>query len=286
MECLFQGVATALITPFRDGKIDYDSLSRLIARQTAAGIPALAVCGTTGEGSVLSYREAARVIRHTRKEFPGVLIAGCGANCTDRAVDLAERAADAGADALLAVTPYYNKANRAGLIAHYRALCRVGRPVIVYHVPSRTGLRLTVDDFAALAELPGICGFKEASGDLSLLHALTAVPGSPPVWVGNDDSIRAAALLGARGVISVVSNLLPAEAIRLWEAGTLRDSDASAELHRSLSERVASLGWEVNPIPVKYVASRMGLCSCEYRLPLAPPSPSVARRLDAVWGGN
>ncbi len=289
MEHLFSGVATALITPFRGGGIDYESAERLLCAQTAANIPALVIAGTTGESPALTYREFDDLLRFARARYRGVLIAGCGANCTARAAELATLAAHAGADALLAVTPYYNKATRAGLAAHYRALCAVGKPVIVYHVPSRTGLRLTMDDYRALAAVDGICGVKEASGDLSLLHALAAESGDRwGIWTGNDDAIRAAMRLGADGVISVVSNLLPRETAELAESSVPRgDAEAdrrSLELHRRLSERIASLSWEVNPVPVKHVAARMGLCLPEYRLPLTPPAAETARRLDALWG--
>ena len=288
MEPLFSGVATALITPFRNGTIDYESLDRLLSRQTEAGIPAVVIAGTTGESPSLTYSEYDDLLRFSRAHFDGILIAGCGANCTARALELAERATAAGADALLAVTPYYNKASRAGLVAHYRALSSVGKPVIVYHVPSRTGLRLSLDDYRAIAALDGICGVKEASGDLSLLHDLAAEFGDRlPIWTGNDDNIRASVRLGALGVISVISNVLPREVAELTAASLpLGDPSSvarSRSLHRSLAPLVRSLFFEVNPIPVKYVASLMGLCAPEYRLPLTPPEPDTQKKLKELW---
>ena len=169
---LFKGVATALITPFRGGKIDADALDLLLDRQAAAGIPAVVMAGTTGESPALTYGEFDELLRRARARWRGTLIAGCGANCTDRAAELAKIARDAGADALLAVTPYYNKASRAGLTTHYRAICAAGLPTVVYHVPSRTGQRLSIGDFGALAGVDGICGVKECSGDLAFLREL------------------------------------------------------------------------------------------------------------------
>lgn len=289
MKQLFFGVATALITPFLNGEIDFQSLDRLLDLQTAAGIPAVVIAGTTGESPALTYSEYETLLRRARARFDGVLIAGCGANCTARAVELAHIAANAGADALLTVTPYYNKATRSGLIAHYGAICEVGKPTIVYNVPARTGLRLSMDDYRALADLDGVCGVKEASGDLSLLHELTATLGDRfGIWTGNDDNIRAAMRLGADGVISVVSNVLPQKTAELTAASVPKGdpfADArSIELHRALAPKIRSLSAEVNPIPVKFVASLMGLCAPEYRLPLTPPAPQTQKALAEIWG--
>ena len=284
MKELFAGVATALITPFRDGTVDFGALGRLLDRQTEAGIPAVVIAGTTGESPALTYEEFGEIMRFSRTRYEKILIAGCGANCTARAVELAKIAAEAGADALLAVTPYYNKASRAGLLEHYRAICGVGKPVIVYHVPTRTGLRLSLADFSALAGLEGVCGVKECSGDPLLLRELAVrFRDRWTVWTGNDDNLPAAVKRGARGVISVVSNLLP-EKTAAWCAAAL-DGDTVREnaLSSALSEKIASLFWEVNPIPVKYVAAKMGLCQPEYRLPMTPPDPATARRLETLW---
>ena len=289
MKRLFFGVATALITPFRDGEIDFASLGGLLDLQTAAKIPAVVIAGTTGESPALTYAEYEALLRFARARFGGVLIAGCGANCTARAVELAHIAANTGADALLTVTPYYNKATRAGLVAHYQAVCAVGKPTIVYHVPARTGLRLSMDDYRALADLDGICGVKEAAGDLSLLHELVAELGDRfGIWTGNDDNIRAAMRLGADGVISVVSNPLPQKTAELTASSVPKGDPAadarSAQLHRALAPKIRSLSAEVNPIPVKFVASRMGLCAPEYRLPLTPPASQTQTALEEVWG--
>ena len=289
MKTLFSGVATALITPFADGKLDFDSMERLLEAQKAGGVSTIVVAGTTGEAPALTYAEFFDLCAFVRARWDRALIAGCGANCTARACELAELAKKSGADALLAVTPYYNKATRAGLVAHYRALADFDLPVIVYHVPARTGYRLSLDDFAALAALPGICGVKECAGDLAFLQELILrFAGRFGVWTGNDTDIRAAMRLGADGVISVASNLLPAEIRALTSLSGECDLPASfsrsAALHRALAPKIQSLFWEVNPVPVKYVAALRGLCALEYRLPLTPPTEEVAGRLREVWG--
>ena len=289
MKALFSGVATALITPFKDGILDFDSLERLLQEQKKGGIAALVVAGTTGEAPALTYDEFRDLCAFVRAHWSGLLIAGCGANCTARACELAELAKQSGADALLAVTPYYNKATRAGLVAHYRALAACGLPVVVYHVPSRTGYRLSLADFSALAELPGVCGVKECSGDLAFLQSLVVeFAGRFGIWTGNDDQIRAAMRLGADGVISVASNLIPSEIRALvalsGETDLPHALERSAALHRALLPKIQSLFWEVNPVPVKYVAALRGLCAPEYRLPLTPPSPETKKRLEEVWG--
>ena len=290
MEALFSGVATALITPFKDGKLDFDSLDRLLEEQKKGGITALVVAGTTGEAPALTYDEFRALCTFVRAHWKGTLIAGCGANCTARAAELAELAKKAGADALLAVTPYYNKATRAGLVAHYRALTAFGLPVVVYHVPSRTGYRPTLEDFAALSELPGVCGVKECSGDLAFLQELILrFSARFGIWTGNDPDIRAAMRLGADGVISVASNLIPSEIRALTflsgESGLPHSLERSAALHRALLPKIRSLFWEVNPVPVKYVAALRGLCTPEYRLPLTPPSSEIQERLKKIWEG-
>ena len=288
MEVLFSGVATALITPFKDEKLDLAALEGLLEGQKKAGISALVVAGTTGEAPALTYGEFAALVEFVRTRWDGILIAGCGANCTARAAELAELAEKAGADALLAVTPYYNKATRAGLVEHYRALAAFGLPVIAYHVPSRTGYRLTIDDFRALADLPGVCGVKECSGDLAFLQELVLeFSGRWGVWTGNDTDIRAAMRLGADGVIPVAPNLIPAEICSLTALSGDCDLPAARErsalLHRRLLPKIQSLFWEVNPVPVKFVAAEQGLCNLEYRLPLTPPTKEVAERLRGVW---
>lgn len=285
---VFTGAATALITPFRDGKIDFAALEELIEHQIGGGIAAILVAGTTGESATLDFDEHRDLIRASAEIIAGrlPLLAGCGSNCTDRAVRLARIACAAGADALLAVTPYYNKASDRGIFAHYRAIAEASeKPVIVYNVPSRTGMTLTMRNYCELAKLDRICAVKEASGDLELLGQLAAECGDDlDVYTGNDSQTVAAMRLGARGVISVASNVLPErmqEICRLCDGGNYRRaSQRMQELRPVLRE----LSAEVNPIPVKYAAALLGLCRPEYRLPLTPPAPELAQRLERRFG--
>lgn len=281
---VFSGAATALITPFRDGGLDRDALEGLIERQIDGGISAILVAGTTGESATLDFDEHRELIRLAHEMIGGrvPLLAGCGSNCTARAVRLAEIACDAGADALLAVTPYYNKATDSGVLAHYRAIASASaRPVIVYNVPSRTGMTLTLPIYRELARLDRICAVKEASGDLELLEQLVSECGdSLDVYTGNDHQTVAAMRLGARGVISVVSNLYPdrMQAVcRHCAEGNFRRASLRMQELRPL---LRALSAEVNPIPVKYAVSRLGLCQPEYRLPLTPPQSATCRALE------
>lgn len=281
---VFKGAATALITPFRDGAIDLPALEALIEFQIAGGISAILVAGTTGESATLDFDEHRELIRSAHEIIAGrvPLLAGCGSNCTERAVRLAEIATQAGADALLAVTPYYNKASDRGILAHYRAISEAtNRPVLVYNVPSRTGMTLTIRHYRELARLEHICGVKEASGDLELLEQIVSECGDDlDVYTGNDSQTVAAMKLGARGVISVASNILPekmCEVCRLCEEENFR---RAGQKMQELRPVLADLFAEVNPIPVKYAASLRGLCLPEYRLPLTPPSQEVCRRLE------
>lgn len=284
---VFKGAATALITPFRDGKIDRPALEALIEFQIAGGIAAILVAGTTGESATLDFDEHRELIRMAHESIAGriPLLAGCGSNCTDRAVRLAEIATQAGADALLAVTPYYNKASDRGILAHYRAIAEAtNRPVIVYNVPSRTGMTLTAAHYRELAKIDRVCAVKEASGDLGLLEQAIAECGDDlDFYTGNDDRTVAAMKLGARGVISVASNVLPermCELCRLCDEGNDR---RAAQKMQELRPILRELSAEVNPIPVKYAAFLCGFCLPEYRLPLTSPAPDLCRRLEKLF---
>ncbi|MBE6627572.1 MAG: 4-hydroxy-tetrahydrodipicolinate synthase [Ruminococcaceae bacterium] len=287
---VFYGVATALITPFREDSIDYNALADLIEQQIEGGIDALLVAGTTGEGATLSYREHHDVIAFAKERIGGrvPLLAGCGSNSTARAIELAQNACEAGADALLAVTPYYNKASHRGLILHYEAIANAAtRPLMLYNVPSRTGVSLGMEEYRALAKHPNIVGVKESSGDLGLMEALIAECGEElDVYAGNDDQLIPALKLGAVGGISVYSNLFPEQMSRLYRLFVNGSRQLADQTQRALIPYYKSLFWEVNPIPVKYAASLMGLCQAEYRLPLCPPSKDNCRRLKALFATN
>lgn len=284
---VFTGAATALITPFLNDGIDYEAFANLIELQISQGIGTLLVAGTTGEASTLTLEEHHDLIAFAKQQIKGraILLAGCGANSTARSLDLTKSACDAGADALLAVTPYYNKASDRGLIRHYRVIADTAtRPLMLYNVPSRTGLSMSMQHYRELAKHENIVGVKEASGDLGLLEALCAECGDDlDVYTGNDHQTVSSIKLGALGVISVYSNVASREMVdlcRLCLTGELRSAE---QLSRKLLPQMQALFWEVNPIPVKYVASLKGLCAAEYRLPLCPPAPETARRLQTIF---
>ena len=285
---LFTGTATALITPFLDGKVDYESLGRMIDFQLDANVDALLVAGTTGESATLTEEELFSITRFAKERISGrvPLLAGCGSNSTAHAVELATVAAEAGADGLLAVTPYYNKASDRGLLLHYQTLADAAKkPLILYNVPSRTGYHLTMDLYRELAKHENIAGVKEASGNLGLLEALCDECGDDfDVYTGNDYQLVASMKLGAEGVISVYSNLFPSDMTELCRLCVHGEWKRAGERQRALFAKMQALFWEVNPIPVKYVASRMGFCRPEYRLPLCPPAPDTAKRLCAIFG--
>ena len=285
---VFTGVATALITPFSGGVIDYPALEAMIESQISSGVSALLVAGTTGESATLTVAEHRELVAFSKERIAGrvPLLAGCGSNSTHHAVELTKAVCEAGADAVLAVTPYYNKSNDRGILAHYRTLADVStRPLILYNVPSRTGFSLTLEHYRELSSHPNVVGVKEASNDLSLLAQVCAECGdSLDVYTGNDNRTVASIKLGAKGIISVVSNLFPramSELFRLCASGEWRQAH---QRERALLPQINALFCEVNPIPVKYVASRKGLCNLEYRLPLAPPSPSAAKLLQDLFG--
>lgn len=273
-ESIFQGICTALITPFSDGRIDYDSAERLIEFQISEGIDALLVCGTTGESATLSEKEKKAFIRFAVDQVGGrvPVIAGTGSNCTSDAVHLSKYADSVGADALLCVTPYYNKASEEGLLLHYRAISEaVSIPVIIYNVPSRTGLNISPHLYEALASLGNIAGVKEASGSVAYFTELTEKYGDVlDIYSGNDDLLIPSLDAGGVGIFSVLSNLLPGKLgiiYRLWNSGN--DSEA-CDLYDQLSPLIKALFAEVNPIPVKALLASIGLCREEYRLPLCP----------------
>ena len=285
--CVFRGIATALITPLRDGEIDYGALAALIERQIEAGVDALLVAGTTGESATLTEGEHEALVAFSKERIAGrvPLIAGCGSNSTRHACRLAENASRAGADALLAVTPYYNKASDRGLLLHFREIVKAtDRPLILYNVPSRTGFHLTMELYRALAEEERIVGVKEASGDLGLLEQLVAECGRDyDVYTGNDAQLVAAMKLGASGGIAVASNVMPKEMEELYRLCAAGEYGAAERKRAELSPTVEALFREVNPIPVKYAAFLKGLCRAEYRLPLCPPSPELARHLRKLF---
>lgn len=280
---IFHGVATALITPFRDGRIDYDALARLIELQIDGGVDALVVAGTTGEASTLTDEEHKQLLRFSVERVGGriPLIAGTGSNDTAHAAELSRFACDCGCDALLVVTPYYNKASDDGLIKSYRKIAdNVYRPIILYNVPSRTGVRLSLPVYRALAEHPNVVAVKEASGDLGAAARLIAELGDRlAVYSGNDDVTVPVMSLGGLGSISVLSNLMPRETAAMCHKYLDGDVTGAAADQLRLLPLIDALFAEVNPIPVKCAAALMGLCREEYRLPLCAPSCATKSRV-------
>lgn len=285
-KALFTGCATALVTPFRDGKADLNAFRALVRRQLDAGIDALVVCATTGEAPTLSRGERAALIRACVDEASGrvPVIAGSGSNDTAAAVELSREAESLGADGLLVVTPYYNKTTQPGLIAHFRAVAdAVSIPVVVYNVPSRTGLCCAADTYAALAEHPNIAGVKEASGSFALIQdTRSRCPSDFQIWSGNDEDTAAVMLLGGAGVISTAANLIPRDMRELTALSLSGSLHKAGVLQLRMTELIRALFCEVNPIPVKTALARLGLCSGELRAPLCPMSEENRARLYAA----
>ncbi|MBO4983432.1 MAG: 4-hydroxy-tetrahydrodipicolinate synthase [Clostridia bacterium] len=274
---LFEGVATALVTPMnKDGSVDYAALDKLVDWQIEQGINALVACGTTGEASTLTDDEhrdvIARVVERADKRVP--VIAGTGSNDLEYALSLTKYACDAGADAVLTVTPYYNKATQAGLIQMYNKLADASRaPVILYNVPSRTGVNIAPTTYKALADHENIIAIKEANGDISkIVETMSYVNGKLDLYSGNDDQVVPLMSLGGKGVISVVSNILPAKTVLMTKKCLEGDYAGAAKIQYDLHAVIDSLFSEVNPIPVKAATAKMGFGTNTLRLPLTPMS--------------
>lgn len=275
-EPVFTGAATAVVTPFRNGEIDFPAFEHILEQQLEAGIRAIVVCGTTGEASTLTPEERTLLISNAVVCCAGrcKVIAGIGTNNTAQSVRYAKQAEKAGADALLAVTPYYNKASQEGLAVHYFTIVNAtSLPLIAYNVPSRTGVNLTAETCARLSRHPRINGVKEASGNLSQVAHIRALCGEDfYIWSGNDDQITATMSLGGKGLISVLSNVRPRTAVRIAECCLNGDFAESSRLQCACLPLVDALFSDVNPIPVKAALEELGLCAQELRLPLTPLS--------------
>ena len=270
-EPVFEGVCTALVTPFRNGTVDTQKLKQLLELQIRHGVSAVVLSGTTGESPTLTENEKETLLKTAVEYSAGrmKIIAGTGCNDTAGTVRSSRVAASMGADALLVVTPYYNRPSQSGLIDHFAAVAdSVSRPVILYNVPSRTGTDLSVEACRILSEHPNINGIKEASGNLSKVQRMLECCGdSLPVWSGNDDQITAMMSIGGRGVISVLSNILPKETVRLVELCKLNDYQSAAKLQCEWMPLIDALFMEANPIPVK---AAMNLLQYNVGLPRLP----------------
>lgn len=283
---LFTGVCTALVTPFLGNAVNYPLLELLLGRQIAAGIEAVVLCGTTGESPTLSDCEKLEIFRRCARYAGGrcKIIAGTGSNDTQHAVALSAAAEAAGADALLVVSPYYNKATADGLLTHYSAIAgAVHIPVIVYNVPSRTGVDIPVSVYRELSKIPNIAGVKEASTDMGKISKIRAIcPDDFSLWSGNDDLTVPILALGGQGVISVLSNVLPEQTQALARAALDGDFDTAADLQLRLLPLTEALFREVNPIPVKAAMKLVGYDCGTCRLPLTPASSETVAKLQEI----
>lgn len=280
---VFKGAATAIITPFKNGRVDYESFGRLIDWQIESGISAIVAAGTTGEGSTLTDAEHKEVIRFSVERAAGrvPIIAGTGSNDTAYAVELTKFACDVGADAMLLVTPYYNKATQKGLIESFTAVADISsKPIILYNVPSRTGCNIVPATAKILSQHPMICGIKEASGNISQIAETAALCGDElDIYSGNDDQIVPVLSLGGKGVISVLSNLMPAETNGICKDFFDGNIEKSRETQLRLLPLINALFCEVNPIPAKAAMAAMGFGDNELRLPLTEMEPEHEAKL-------
>ena len=283
---IFTGSGVALVTPFTSTGVDFPALKKLVDFQINNGTDAIIVCGTTGEAATMTQAERIQtietVVEHVNGRAP--VIAGSGANNTETAVQASREIAKIGVDALLVVTPYYNKATPRGLIRHYTAVAdAVRKPVILYNVPPRTGVRCTAEVYAALAKHPNIIGVKEASSDLALVQRTRRMcPEDFYIWSGDDAETAPIMLLGGKGVISVAANIVPRQMHQLTADCLSGNFAAAGAMQVRLSKLMEALFWEVNPIPVKTALAMMGYCQEILRLPMCEMEPETRYRLQTV----
>jgi len=273
---IFTGSGVAIITPFNHERLDLKTLGNLLDFQLENGTDAIIICGTTGEASTMTYKERMQAISFCAEHINGKVpvIAGSGSNSTEVALALSKDAVSAGADALLVVTPYYNKASQTGLIRHFSLIAdAASKPVILYNVPSRTGVNISPETYAELSKHPNINGTKEASGNLSNIQKTRNLCGEDFfIWSGNDEETAAICLLGGMGVISVVANILPAEMHALVRLCLENDYEAAGKLQLYLMDFCDAMFCDVNPIPVKTAMNLLGIGAGDLRLPLSPAS--------------
>ncbi len=273
---IFKGSGVALVTPFKDGRVDYGALERLIEWQISEGTDAIISCGTTGEASTLSDIEQLSVIEFTVKKVDGRIpvIAGSGSNNTAHAMYLSKEIQYAGADGLLVVTPYYNKATQSGLITHYTSIADyVDIPIILYSVKSRTGVNIEPETVAILSKHPNITGIKEASGDISQISRIASLTNRNfDLYSGNDDQVIPIMSIGGIGCISTIANIIPSDFHQMINSFLKGNHKSAAKMQLKMIPLIRVLFKEVNPIPVKAALHMMGRIEKEYRLPLCEPS--------------
>ncbi len=284
-QTVFSGVGTALITPFKNGKIDFSSLSSIIDKQIESGISALIIGGTTGEAATLSDIERYTLFEFAREKTAGrvKLILGTGTNDTRAAVRHTKRAEAIGCDGVLVVTPYYNKGTEKGIVRHYEQISdSTSLPIILYNVPSRTGVNLAFSQLDILAKRENIVAIKEAGDSIDRYVSLAAYGESLGIYAGNDSQIYTTLALGGLGVISVLSNALPRLAVDICDKFQKGDIEGSRRLQLSSLSLISALFCETNPAPVKYAMHRLGLCENSLRLPLYPISADSQSKIDAA----
>jgi 4-hydroxy-tetrahydrodipicolinate synthase len=283
---MFVGAMTALVTPMKDGEVDRKALEDLVEAQIAAGIDGLIPCGTTGESATLTHEEHHEVVRivvaAAKKRVP--VIAGAGSNSTHEAISLSKAARAAGADGLLHITPYYNRPTQEGLYLHFKAAVEAtGLPTVLYNVPARTGCDLAVDTLVRLCELPAVVGIKEATGQVVRTQQIIQRLGDRVIVLSGEDAINYPLYaVGARGCISVVSNVAPKLAAECWDAVAAGDHARARKLHYQSLPLAEALFWEANPIPAKAALHMMGRIGAEIRSPLHPMSAAPREKLRAV----
>lgn len=287
MRRTFQGSMVAMVTPFRDGKVDEAKLRELVEFHVKHGTDGLVPCGTTGESPTLSHAEHKRVVEIVIEAAAGRIpvIAGTGSNSTAEAIDMTVHAATAGADAALLVSPYYNKPTQQGLYEHFRAIAQAapGLPLIVYNIQGRTAVNVETDTLKRLSEIPNIVGVKEASGSLDQMTSVVLACGPDFSVVSGDDSLTLPLMaVGGRGVISVVANILPKEVAEMTHAALDGDWKRARELHWKLFPICRAMFVETNPIPVKEAMAMLGMIRAEWRLPMCPMSDANRERLRKV----
>lgn len=286
---IFTGAATAIVTPFKGYEIDYDKMAELIEQQYVGGISALVVCGTTGENATQPVAEHEQLVDFCVKKTAGrmKIIAGVGSNDTMTSVRLATSAKNSGADGILMVTPYYNKTTQRGLVQHFSTVAdKVDIPMILYNVPSRTGIGLAAETYKELSKHPNINGIKEASGDFSLFSRTRALCGDDLfIWSGNDDNTVPMMSMGALGVISVASNIVPQTVTDLCKLCLDGKFKEATDLYIKYADLFAKLFIEVNPIPVKTAMNLMGMNVGNLRLPLYDMAPENLEKLKSAMTG-
>jgi len=285
---MLSGVHTAIITPFRDGAVDHDALAQLVERQVAGGVAGVVPCGTTGESATLSETEKLAVIQTTVKTVAGrcTVIAGIGSNDTGASVALAKQAREVGADAGMVVMPYYNKPNQEGMYHHARAIAQAtpGWPLVLYNVPSRTGVNLAPETVARLADLPGIAALKDATCDMEYGGKVAVACGDRITLLsGQDGAALPLWAIGGEGVISVASNLVPDRMVALYDAFAKGDIETARRMHHTLLPLFTGIFLEVNPSPIKtLVARHTGLCTADLRLPMVPVTATTMTALEGI----